>query len=74
MTLTLPEDLRAALEAWATIRQTTPEEVALDVLTRNLKPPPFVPRNEWERNLLAIGVDCGVSLTNEQLSREVMYD
>ncbi len=32
------------------------------------------PRDEWERSLRAIAVDCGVSLTDEQLSREHMYD
>lgn len=74
MTITLTPELESALAAWAAIRQTTPEAVALDVLTRNLKAPPFVPRTEWERKLLAIGIDCGVSLTNEQLSRETMYD
>jgi hypothetical protein len=74
MTLTLTPELEAALAAWAAIRQTTPEAVALDALSRNVKPPPFAPRDEWERKLLAIGIDCGVSLTNEQLSRETMYD
>ena len=32
------------------------------------------PRDEWERRLLAIATDCGVSLSNEALGREEMYD
>ena len=36
--------------------------------------PPFEPRDEWERRLLALGTDCGVSLSDEALSREEMYD
>ena len=74
MTLDLSEELRSALEAWAAIRQTTPEAAALDALTRNVKPPPFPPRNEWERKLLAIAVDCGVSPPNEAFTSEALYD
>jgi hypothetical protein len=32
------------------------------------------PRDEWERRLLSIATDCGVSLSNEALGREQMYD
>lgn len=32
------------------------------------------PRDEWERRLLAVATDCGVSLSNEALGREEMYD
>ena len=32
------------------------------------------PRDEWERRLLSAASDCGVSLSNEALSREEMYD
>jgi hypothetical protein len=35
---------------------------------------PIEPRDEWERRLLAIGTDCGVSPPDEALSREDMYD
>jgi hypothetical protein len=35
---------------------------------------PLEPRDEWERRLLGMATDCGVSLTNEQLSREEMYE
>jgi uncharacterized protein (DUF433 family) len=32
------------------------------------------PRNEWERRLLGIATDCGVSLPNSALSSEGLYD
>ena len=34
----------------------------------------FVPRDDWERRLLAIGTDCGVSLSDEALSSDGLYD
>ena len=53
-----------------------PEVLALNALrerflTRRL---PLEPQDEWERGLLAIGTDCGVSLTNEALSSEGLYE
>lgn len=36
--------------------------------------PLLAPRDEWERRLRAIGTDCGVSLSDEALSREELYD
>lgn len=35
---------------------------------------PVVPRDEWERQLVSIGVPCGVSLSDEACSRESLYD
>ena len=32
------------------------------------------PRDEWERRLLSAASDCGVSLSNEALSSEGLYD
>lgn len=75
MTLTLPPPLEAALTEQARRKGVTPEALALDVLQRNIAPvSPPVPQDEWERRLFEAAIDCGVSLTNEQLSREVMYD
>lgn len=31
------------------------------------------PRDEWERQLLDAATDCGVSLSNQALSRESLY-
>jgi len=33
-----------------------------------------IPHDEWVRLLRSIGTDCGVSLTDEQVSREALYD
>ena len=35
---------------------------------------PPVPIDEWERKLFAAATDCGVSLSDEALSRENLYD
>jgi len=32
------------------------------------------PRDEWERGLLAAASDCGVSLSNEAVSSEGLYE
>ncbi len=42
--------------------------------TRTVPAPPIEPRDEWERQLLALASDCGVSLSDEALSREALYD
>lgn len=70
-----PELERALLEA-AHREGTSPEALALEALRKRFPPkdPRLEPRDEWERRLLAIGTDCGVSLSNEALSREEMYD
>lgn len=34
----------------------------------------LVPRDEWEAEILTMGIPCGVSLSDEALSREEMYD
>ena len=76
MTIQLPPDLGLSLSQWAAQQGISAEEAALRVLREHLrgKTYDFTPRDEWERKLLAIGVDCGVSLTDEQLSRDHMYD
>lgn len=74
MTLNLPPELESALAAWAAIRDMTPDALALEVLLQHLLPAPPTPRNELERKLLSAALPCGVTLTDEQLSREVMYD
>ena len=38
------------------------------------QPPLLIPQDEWERRLRAIATHCGVSLSNDALSREEMYD
>ena len=71
MSITLPPELEAALVEFARRRGVPPEAMAVDLLRRQLPP---VPRDEWERRLLSLATDCGVSLSNEALSSEGLYD
>ena len=48
-----------------------PEALALEVLRRHLPP---VPIDEWERKLFAAATDCGVSLSDEALSSDGLYE
>ncbi len=32
------------------------------------------PRDEWERRLLGLAKDCGVSLSDQAVSREALYE
>jgi hypothetical protein len=76
MTIELPAVLDATLRAEARREGLEPEAPVLRVLreryARNATLPE--PRDEWERRLLAMGRHAGVSLSNEALSREEMYD
>ena len=76
MTIDLGPELEAELAAVAKRTGRTPEEVVVRILGRQIMPSiaTLQARDEWERRLLAIGTPCGVSLTDEDLSRETMYD
>jgi hypothetical protein len=76
MVITLTPQLEAALSEQGGRRGMAPEVLALDALREHFIPAsnPLQPRDEWERRLLEAATDCGVSLTNEQLSREEMYE
>lgn len=75
MIITLDLELEAALNEVAHHKGIAPEALALNVLREHiLRMAVLIPRDEWERELLALAQDCGVSLSNEALSREQMYD
>lgn len=75
MVINLGPELEAALNEAARKQGTTPEALVLATLERRFTPESyFQPRDEWERGLLAIARDCGVSLSNEALSSEGIYD
>ncbi len=75
MVITLDPELEAALNEVARYKGVAPEVLALNVLReRILSMHVLVPRDEWERGLLELALDCGVSLSNEALSREELYD
>ena len=76
MVVTLTPQLEAVLSEQAQRRGMAPEALALDALRQHFlpTPSPLEPRDEWERRLLGMAKDCGVSLSNEALSREEMYE
>lgn len=72
----LPPQLEAALVAEARRRGTTAEALALEVLHGRFLPnaTELEPRDEWERRLRQLATNCGVSLSDEALSRDEIYD
>jgi len=73
MVITLSPELEAALKDRAQQQGLAPESLALQVLRDRLLPP-FIPQDDWERRLLSIATDCGVSLSNEAVSSEGIHD
>ena len=80
MTITLTPDLEQKLARKAQELGTTPENFVLSKIQQEFtetapkRQPPFEPQDEWERRLLGIGIDCGVSLSNEAVSSEGLYE
>ena len=80
MTIELGPELESLIVSLAQERGQTPEAfaLALAVLAERARvqgrPRPQLSPEEFRRRLDAIARPCGVSLTNEQLSRETMYD
>jgi hypothetical protein len=75
MTITLGPELEAALIRAAQEKGVPPESLALAVLRERLLTTTVIePRDEWERGLLAAARNCGVSLPDEALSSEGLYD
>jgi hypothetical protein len=76
MVITLAPDLAAALNDLARQQGVTPEVLALNALRERFLAPALrlQPRDEWERGLLAAATDCGVSLSNEAVSSEGLYE
>ena len=75
MNITLPNDLVLALAEEAKARGVSTEAHAVDVLRRQLIPgTPPIPRDEWEKRLFELGVDCGVSVPDWALSSDGLYD
>jgi hypothetical protein len=76
MTITLGPELEAALREAAQRQGVAPDVLALNALReRFLAPAPAIqPQDEWERELLGLAKNCGVSLSDEALSREELYE
>jgi predicted transcriptional regulator len=76
MSITLDAELEAKLNDLARLQGKTPDQIVSDTLRAQWSLPPasISPRDEWESKLLSIAKDCGVSPSNEDLSRENLYD
>ena len=76
MVITLPPELEAALTDLARRQGVEPETLALDTLRERFTSPvaTILPRDDWERQLLGLAMDCGVSLSEVALSREELYE
>ena len=76
MVITLPPELEAALTDLARRQGVEPETLALDTLRERFTSPvaTILPRDDWERQLLGLAMDCGVSLSEVALSREQLYE
>ncbi len=80
MTISLAPEIAAALEAVARKQGTTPEKLLIPILRdqlRAMEPSRQAlpePRDEWEAMVLGAGRDCGVSLSDEALSSDGLYD
>jgi hypothetical protein len=76
MTITLDPVLETALKEEAQRQGVAPDVLALKVLREQFSGsgPVIEPRDDWERRLLGLALNCGVSLSDEALSREALYD
>ncbi len=73
MTITTGPDLEKVLRAVALGRGITPEQVALEALRSKFLPPMPEPRDEWERRLFGLAVDCGVVLSDEDMDALITW-
>jgi hypothetical protein len=75
MVITLGAELEAALNEQARRHGVAPEVLALNALREHFLAAALPqPRDEWERRLLGLAKDCGVSLPDWAVSREGLYD
>jgi hypothetical protein len=74
MVITLDSELETALSSLAKRKGIAPETLALKALRDRFVTPSIQPRDDWERLVLDTASDCGVSLSNEAVSSEGLYD
>lgn len=75
MTIQIDEDLASSLRIWAECEQVDPATLAIHALRRRfLIAPKVQPKNDWERRLFGAAIDCGVSLSDEAVSSEGIYE
>jgi hypothetical protein len=76
MIVAVDPELESALNAHAQRQGVAPEDAALEALRQRFlgAAPPVVPRDEWERVVLGVATDCGVSLPHSALSSDGIYE
>ncbi len=74
MVITLDPELEASLNEEARRRGVAPEVLALSTLRARFLSAALQPRDEWERRLLSLATDCGVSLSDWAVSSEGIYE
>ena len=75
MEITLDPKLQAALSERARREGVAPETLAVNALREKfLVADTLEPRDDWERQLLSLARDCGVSLSDKAVSSEGLYD
>jgi hypothetical protein len=76
MVITLTPELEAALIDLARRQGLAPEALALNALRERFLSPaaPVQPQDEWERRVLGLAKDCGVSPPDAALRREELYE
>jgi len=75
MVITLDSELDNALREVARRQGVAPETLVVNALRQQfLAAAVLQPRDEWERGLLAVVRDCGVSLPDSAVSSEGLYE
>lgn len=76
MTITLDPKLEAVLHEYARRQGIAAETLVLNALREKFPDlaPDLEPQDEWERIVLGVGADCGVSLSHAALSSEGVYE
>ena len=80
VTITLTPHLQQAVFERAREQQTTPEAIILDAVREKLSErarddqSQGQPPDEWQKRLRKLASHCGVSLSNEAVSSEGLYD
>jgi hypothetical protein len=76
MSITLDPELEARLKELAEKQGMSPEALAVSALRQRFLGAVRIPepQDEWERRLLSIATDCGVSLPDEAFLAENLYE
>jgi hypothetical protein len=75
MVITLDPELQAALDEVASRRGVASDVLVLNVLRERFLGSawPSEPHDAWERRLLGLAKECGVSLPDSAFQREALY-